>query len=373
LINEGRFTIIQDIAVSYQPSGTIERSHNTVTMQSVFAGETYIWVFELVDHNQLKLQLNDSVIPANHDEWNDEMVFALVHKSEDEIDMESLREKYPEYFDLGTFKGLEVYVWQMAPDSYSCGVMFGTNRNKTLEELMNLKGASIAEMRVILSTYDIDENEIFIIPWQNPVSSYMAEYWIQEKDEDQGSVEKRRQEYIEKIRHMLFDTAQNGGYDLPNTIVDIKTAVAYANWTEGEMMRDCLNGDKMIISSFRHLPVYKLDTLEDLNCFKESYKNILTLDQGYDEVPSFEDVTASYDDSFFEGHTIVLAYVTAGSGSCRFDIQEVVSDGSELCLNVIQTNHPEIGTADMAGWFVIAELVNTDLTGITEFDAKLIP
>ena len=87
-------------------------------------------------------------------------------------DLDELRAKYPEYFDLSTFKGLELYVWQMAPDSYSCGLMLGTNRNKTLEELMNLNGASIAEMRAILSTYDIDEKDVFIIPWQNPVSSY---------------------------------------------------------------------------------------------------------------------------------------------------------------------------------------------------------
>ena len=138
-------------------------------------------------------------------------------RSEAESDMDSLRAKYPEYFDLSTFKGLELYVWQMAPDSYSCGLMLGTNRNKTLEELMNLKGASIAEMRAILSTYDIDENDVFIIPWQNPISSYMPEYWIREKDEDPSSVEKRQQEYIDGIRHMLFDDTQNGGYDLPNS------------------------------------------------------------------------------------------------------------------------------------------------------------
>ena len=134
-----------------------------------------------------------------------------------ETDMEELRSKYPEYFDLSTFKGLELYVWQMAPDSYSCGLMLGTNRNKTFEELMNLKGASIAEMRAILSTYDIDENEVIIIPWQNPVSSYMAEYWIREKDEDPGAMENRQKAYIDGIRHKLFDTALND--DLPDSAV----------------------------------------------------------------------------------------------------------------------------------------------------------
>ena len=217
LINNGKMTIIQDLAVSYQPSGMIERDGNTITMKTVFADETYIWVFELIGHDQVKLHLSDSEVPVNHGKWEDEMVFTLVQEREAEIDVDSLRAKYPEYFDLSTFKGLELYVWQMAEGSYSCGLMLGTNRNKTLEELVNLKGASIAEMKAILSTYDIDENEVFIIPWQNPISSYMPEYWIWEKDEDPSSVEKRQQEYIDGIRHMLFDDTQNGGYDLPNS------------------------------------------------------------------------------------------------------------------------------------------------------------
>ena len=120
------------------------------------------------------------------------------------IDMDALRERYPEYFELDTFKGLEVYVWQIVPNSYSCGVLPGTNREKTLEELLDLKDASIAEMRAILSTYDIDESEIFVIPWQNPVSSYIPDFWIREIDEDSGSLEKRQQEYVDGIRQMLF-------------------------------------------------------------------------------------------------------------------------------------------------------------------------
>lgn len=119
-----------------------------------------------------------------------------------------LREKFPEYFDLGTFKGLEVYAWQMARDSYSFGIMTGTNRNKSLEEMIHLKGATASEMKAILSTYDIPKENIIVIPWQNPISSYIGEYWIREKDEDPAVVEKRREEYIEKLREMLLGTDQ---------------------------------------------------------------------------------------------------------------------------------------------------------------------
>lgn len=200
-------------------------------------------------------------------------------RSEAESDMDSLRAKYPEYFDLSTFKGLELYVWQMAPDSYSCGLMLGTNRNKTLEELMNLKGASIAEMRAILSTYDIDENDVFIIPWQNPISSYMPEYWIREKDEDPSSVEKRQQEYIDGIRHMLFDAAPNDGYVLPNSTdggvdgsgsitIDIRTDVCelYLEvledlWNVDPGLNDGISQIGIDLSELSHLTELKKETV----------------------------------------------------------------------------------------------------------------
>ena len=107
-------------------------------------------------------------------------------------EIDKLREKYPEYFELGTFKGLEVYVWQMAEDDYRFGLMQGTNRQKTLEELMALKGASPEEMALILSAFDIDDRDIFVIPWQNPISSYMV-------TDDMV----KDPEYISNLRNML--------------------------------------------------------------------------------------------------------------------------------------------------------------------------
>ena len=92
----------------------------------------------------------------------------------DSLEIDGLRDKYPEYFALGTFKGLEVYVWQMAENDYRFGLMQGTNREKTLEEKMALQGATAEEMALILSTFDIEDNDIFVIPWQNPISSYMV-------------------------------------------------------------------------------------------------------------------------------------------------------------------------------------------------------
>lgn len=93
-------------------------------------------------------------------------------------DIEQLEAKFPMYFDLDTSKGLAVYIWQMAADSYSCGLLSGKNRNYTQEEIWNLhtSSATLDEMRAIIAYYIsnglIAKDEITINAIQMPYSSY---------------------------------------------------------------------------------------------------------------------------------------------------------------------------------------------------------
>ena len=89
-------------------------------------------------------------------------------------DLEKLKEKYPMYFGLGDFKGLEVYIWQMSDTIYQCGVLPALNRGYTDEEIWDLHKhpASIPEMRAIIDSYNIERDCVFIIPVQMPFSSY---------------------------------------------------------------------------------------------------------------------------------------------------------------------------------------------------------
>ncbi len=145
-----------------------------------------------------------------------------VVSQENPPEIEELRVKYPEYFELGTFKGLEVYVWQMAESNYRFGLMQGTNREKTLEEKMALKGTTAEEMALILSTFDIEDKNIFVIPWQNPISSYMV-------TEDMA----KDPEYINNVRAMLgldgVSMSSTGGADTP---IAVEPDVAAATLSE---------------------------------------------------------------------------------------------------------------------------------------------
>lgn len=153
-----------------------------------------------------------------------------------------------------------------------------------------------------------------------------------------------------------------------NEIFDI--TVSYANWGDFSRIHNIpLNISKMAISSVRHLPIYKFDTLSEMEQFKTDVDGILSFDQSYDEVPSFNEVTTKYDEDFFAENTLLLVYVEASSGSCRFDVDSISHTDGNFCVHIKQTNNPEIHTDDMAGWFITVAISDSMVADCTSFDA----
>lgn len=128
-------------------------------------------------------------------------------EADDQIDMSQaqaeLKQRFPEYFGLDPVNGLDVIVWQMAGESYSFGLLehSDTERDWISRELMELKSVSADQMREILAAYAVSEDGIYIIPWQNPISSYLPEYCIDFGGED---LDAKKEAYIAEIREMLF-------------------------------------------------------------------------------------------------------------------------------------------------------------------------
>ena len=105
------------------------------------------------------------------------LIIALAACGSESVTEEKVRQKFPEYYDLNTAKGLEVYVWQTAENTYYCGILPGTNRTKMREELCDLAahGATVEEMKVILSSYHLPKESIFITPCILPNSDFEYE------------------------------------------------------------------------------------------------------------------------------------------------------------------------------------------------------
>ncbi len=90
------------------------------------------------------------------------------------VNIENLKRRYPQYFDLPTKEGLSVYIWQMAQDAYSCVLLPGKTAVYTQADLFDYhrSATTIVEMRAIVGTYDLDRSMVSIKPIQMWHSSY---------------------------------------------------------------------------------------------------------------------------------------------------------------------------------------------------------
>ncbi len=147
--------------------------------------------------------------------------------------------------------------------------------------------------------------------------------------------------------------------------------ISWANWTENPKIIEHALNKQQLESDSRHLPIFKCSTLTELNTFKADFNGIFVMDDDWDEVPSFETVTADFDEAFFKENSLLLIYVEANSCSYRFGVEEITAEGDTLTVSVKQKNHPGDADEAMAGWLISLPVAHTELEGIANFDAVL--
>lgn len=161
-------------------------------------------------------------------------------------------------------------------------------------------------------------------------------------------------------------------YTTMNGNIGFKSTFSRAGWGIPNIYDNALNASKLNDSNPYNLPIYKFDTLSDLEKFKSDFGGENGFNYGWDEVPSLNDATKNYNEDFFERYTLMLVYIDAGSGSYRFGFKDVTIDGNYFCIHVEQTNNPQSFTEDMAGWFITVAVPDSMIADITEFDAEMV-
>lgn len=118
----------------------------------------------------------------------------------------ALQERVPEYFGLDTTNGLDVFVWQMAKGG---SLMFGLRGYSEhagafvlySSDPLWMKGTTCAEMRTILSTYDVDPAQVRIVFRQPLHSSYLPDWQITLQGEN---IHVKQAAYAEIVHNMLY-------------------------------------------------------------------------------------------------------------------------------------------------------------------------
>lgn len=163
----------------------------------------------------------------------------------------------------------------------------------------------------------------------------------------------------------------------PEQVVDeqFANAIAYVGWSEDERICEgAANKQLLQNGDGEHLPVFLIDTPEQLAEFKSQYADVFVMDQGKDSIRSFEKALSQtqWDRAeFYEEHTLMLIYIPAISGTYRYGMQRVDIEGTSLTVRVEAKNTPDIVTDDMAGWMLLVLVDDEEIAKHTQIDAIL--
>lgn len=135
-------------------------------------------------------------------------------------------------------------------------------------------------------------------------------------------------------------------------------------WTHGgAFFENALNFEKLNNKHEKSMPIYRVDTKEELDAFKENYNDQLGI--GSDD----EELIAKYDDKFFKDNSLLIVYVESGSGSIEYAFDSMSFTKDSVCVHIVATNDPRFGTCDMAGWLITVAVPDSLLKDCTSFDA----
>ncbi|MCQ2421576.1 MAG: hypothetical protein MJ064_01105 [Lachnospiraceae bacterium] len=153
--------------------------------------------------------------------------------------------------------------------------------------------------------------------------------------------------------------------------------VSFADYYEGGLLyKNALNRDIIQNSHssryISHTPIYKFDNLEELEAFKENCQANLILNEGYNEIPSFQSVTENYDEGFFKDHSILLAYVPVDNSTIRCEVTNLYIDETNCKMFVSLLNTRDASDQCVSGWLAVAEISKASTQNCTSFDAIII-
>ena len=144
-------------------------------------------------------------------------------------------------------------------------------------------------------------------------------------------------------------------YIFPTNPEVIKPILTYTNYVVRAGWTDSMNIPQ------NH--VYKLASIDDVNSLKNEIGGVLNFN-------AFDEIMEACDEAFFEENAVLLAYITANSGSVKYSVYDVTFGPNSVDIE-LSVERPEIGTCDMAGWFVMVFVPKVTVENCTEFNISV--
>ncbi|MBQ3087112.1 MAG: hypothetical protein IJC45_07245 [Clostridia bacterium] len=119
------------------------------------------------------------------------------------------------------------------------------------------------------------------------------------------------------------------------------------------------------VSSIRYLPVYRVDTLNELRDFMNGMQDVFDFTRATETEPAFADVAVRFDGAFFDENRLLLAYVESGSISRRYQANAVEKCDGMLTLEIAEDG-AQTENAAMDGWLIAVGIPRSELTDVSD-------
>lgn len=154
---------------------------------------------------------------------------------------------------------------------------------------------------------------------------------------------------------------------------DYGNTISYVGWTDNQILYDnALNKDLLQSQPNDHLPMFKMDTVEQLEQFKNTFNSVFDFNTGYDSVLSFNGALSKAQwerEAFFKDNTLIIVYIPTNDSSLRFFVQDVITTDNSICISIQQKSVEQSQANDKAGWFLLMQVTDEEINKYTSFDA----
>ncbi len=155
--------------------------------------------------------------------------------------------------------------------------------------------------------------------------------------------------------------------------VDFVSTVSWAGYNE--------NGEKILLenaekkywspySATKYHSVAGFETAEGFEKFVKATADDFQFGSTWDELPSFEQVSNTCNESFFEKNNLYIIYVSDVTTSVRFEVDMVAKQGDSLII-LVDKLVPEVGDTAMGGWLITVEVSKEDVNSRNSVDALI--
>ncbi len=123
-------------------------------------------------------------------------------------------------------------------------------------------------------------------------------------------------------------------------------------------------------SHTKAFPIVTINSVEELQQFKNQMKDHMDFSRSYADVTSFDEACEEYTDDYFARTTLYLVYATGDTSATRFSLSYAAESQGVLSLGITE-DRSQAGDTVRQGWLMCIGIPNSDLQHVQTVEAHV--